>query len=672
MANNVEQPHRAYPAMRVYTFGEFTIERRMPASPAAHVPRYVRVDHKEWHSRGPAKTLLKVLLCRSRRRASRDELVEALWPEEPANSEHAFDSAVSVLRKVLHPASGESLLTKSRAGGITIFSLPGQERLWVDADAFLDSIEQAMRADRTGADSLPFWEAAHALVTGEFLEDDLYSSWVASRRQTINATHHRCLHRLADLYVERNMPDQAETLLQLFLLDDPTNEDALCRLMVLLEEQGRYQEASHLYEHTARILDEELHTKPMPRTSALAQRLFSASITSLQTAMLSSTPQPGVRGTHQHTPHEREAWHDSSSFSTPFAPYILKTLDMTASRRQVLQGMLSIASAALVLPPQEILSPDSWERLALVGRKPSHIDTSALQDLETITKSYWRLRANTTSTDLMNGVLGHFQTVIDLLQHPLPTVTFRQLCAVAAETAQILGQMLFDQQDYPAAWSYYTVALHAAQEALTADVRAVGLGRMSFLLTYSHQAQEALPLLEEAQHLTQQSPSPTIRSWLAAVEAEAQAHLSDADACIRALETAELLATEDGFGVDPYATGLNLSRLAGYKGVCFVRLQQPEKALPALQKALALLPPSAIRRQSTLLTDMATAYVQQGAIEQACQLAGQAATLTVETRSRSVLQRLRQLRQKMEPWNTMSTVRDFDEQTAALLASLNA
>src|SRR6266581_6227200 len=137
MANNVEQPHRAYPAMRVSTFGEFILERRVPVPPVAYVPRYVRVAHEEWHSRGPAKTLLKVLLCRSRRRASRDELVEALWPEEePANSEHAFDSAVSVLRKVLRPASGESLLTKSRTGGITIFSLPGQERLWVDADAF--------------------------------------------------------------------------------------------------------------------------------------------------------------------------------------------------------------------------------------------------------------------------------------------------------------------------------------------------------------------------------------------------------------------------------------------------------------------------------------------------------------------------------------------------------
>ena len=128
-------------------------------------------------------------------------MLEALWPEEEdIDVAHAFDSAVSVLRKVLCTQHGESLLAKSRAGGVTIFSLPGQERLWVDADAFLGSVEQATHAERMGADPLPILEAAHALVTGEFLEDELYSGWAEPRRQMINAAHHRCLYRLADLY----------------------------------------------------------------------------------------------------------------------------------------------------------------------------------------------------------------------------------------------------------------------------------------------------------------------------------------------------------------------------------------------------------------------------------------------------------------------------------------
>ena len=44
--------------------------------------------------------LLKVLVCRANRRASRDELIEAIWPDhETINATHALDSAASVLRR---------------------------------------------------------------------------------------------------------------------------------------------------------------------------------------------------------------------------------------------------------------------------------------------------------------------------------------------------------------------------------------------------------------------------------------------------------------------------------------------------------------------------------------------------------------------------------------------
>jgi hypothetical protein len=83
MGDSARQQHGSHPVMRVYTFGEFVLEQLVSPQPsAAHAPRYERVAQEEWHSRGPAKRLLKVLLCRSRRRVSREELLEALWPEE--------------------------------------------------------------------------------------------------------------------------------------------------------------------------------------------------------------------------------------------------------------------------------------------------------------------------------------------------------------------------------------------------------------------------------------------------------------------------------------------------------------------------------------------------------------------------------------------------------------
>jgi hypothetical protein len=108
---------------------------------------------------------------------------------------------------------------------------------------------------------LPLLEKAHALAAGEFLEDDLYAEWAQGRRHTINGARHRVLFKLVDLYLQDERVGLAEELLFAALEEDPTDEDALCRLMVLLVEQQRRQEALHLYHYTEDVLQEE-QTEP--------------------------------------------------------------------------------------------------------------------------------------------------------------------------------------------------------------------------------------------------------------------------------------------------------------------------------------------------------------------------------------------------------------------------
>ena len=666
----VEQAH---PSIRIHLFGEFIVERLLPSPPSSiEAPRYERVRPEEWRSRGPAMALLKALLCRPRRRASRDALIETLWPpDEDYESEHAFDSAASILRKVMRTQQGESLLSKIRTGGVTIYALPNQQRLWVDADAFEQFIDQAMRAERAGEDALPLWEAASTLVNGAFLEDDLYSGWAQTRRHLLHAAYHRCVHRLVDLYLVRNMVDQAETLLQEVVLDDASDEDALCRLMVLLEQQGRYQEALHLYHRSVRVLDEDYHTRPSARTITLVERMRNEPMGMAYSEMLSQK---------ERLPLTQEA-SVSQALLPPLArsntvlpqfpsPLPASLLDRTTSRRQMLQELLGVAGAALLAPPYELLNPDAWERLSTAISRATYVDEGVLGDLETITKSYWRLRANTSSADLFNGVLGHFQTTVHLMRERPATSAYERLCSLAGEIAQMIGQMLFDMQDYATAWTYYKFSLHAAQEAANEDLRAVGLGRLSFLVADGGHVSKAILLLQEAQHGA--SRNAIIRCWLAALEAEGQARLRNATACMKALDLAEKITAHQTLGGDRYATGFNLSRLAGYKGACFVRLHQPTEALAALREALALLNPQAIRRTSTLLTDMATAHVQQNEIEEACRLAHQALSMTIQTRSMSVLQRLGRLRRNLEPWKTLPAVKDIDEQLNTTLAMITS
>src|SRR5229473_4329612 len=268
--------HAEYPLMRIITLGEFALERLVPTPSRAQdePPRYARVSRSEWSHRGPAMALLKVLLCRPNRRASRDELIEAIWPDHEAiNAAHALDSAASVLRRhILRTSEVGSLLLTLRSGGETIFKLPGQHRLWVDADVFLSLVSKAMRVECQGQNPMPLLEEAYALARGEFLEDDLYAEWAQSRRHTINGARQRVLFKLVDLSLKDEQVSRAEELLFAALEEDPADEDALCRLMILLVEQERRQEALHLYQYTEDVLQEE-QTEPAVYTRELARRI---------------------------------------------------------------------------------------------------------------------------------------------------------------------------------------------------------------------------------------------------------------------------------------------------------------------------------------------------------------------------------------------------------------
>lgn len=276
MPNAFEQEHAQFPLVRITTLGEFALDRlvRPPSRNGDEPARYVRVAQSEWSNRGPAMALLKVLLCRANRRASRDELIEAIWPDHEAiNAAHALDSAASVLRRhILHSGEMGSLLLTLRSGGETIFKLAGQQRLWVDADALLSLASQATRTECQGQNPLPLLEEAHALARGEFLEDDPYAEWVQGRRRTINGARHRVLFKLVDLYTRDGRVGLAEELLFAALEEDPTDEDALCRLMVLLVEQERRQEALQLYQYAEDVLHEE-RAEPAVYTRELARRI---------------------------------------------------------------------------------------------------------------------------------------------------------------------------------------------------------------------------------------------------------------------------------------------------------------------------------------------------------------------------------------------------------------
>ena len=345
--------------------------------------------------------------------------------------------------------------------------------------------------------------------------------------------------------------------LRRYAASHPTDEDVLRPLMELLGEQEHYQELLDLYQTCETKLARE-DRQPDSRTQDIQEYFKSKQIRQVRTpdkpiqaqsaAVPSTKPlfpswssMSSMLGASSEMPLP-EARVIDISFPPHTTPALMDTLDMMKSRRQVLHELLGNACIILVLSPYAI-EPRERRRQPLISL--SHgvgLDLAVLDDLECITASYWRLCKN-TSLDLLGSVTEHFQAITHQLKRKQPYEIAQRLCQLAGETAQILGKTLFDLHEYALAWSYYTFSLKAAQIASNHDLWAVGLGRMSLLLIYWEQPQDARPLLQEARQLT--IKMPRIACWLAAVEAEVHAQLGDADACDAALSTAKELAKNE-------------------------------------------------------------------------------------------------------------------------------
>jgi len=133
----------------------------------------------------------------------------------------------------------------------------------------------------------------------------------------------------------------------------------------------------------------------------------------------------------------------------------------------------------------------------------------------------------------------------------------------------------------------------------------------------------------------------------------------------KALEQAEAVSDQQLVGDDPLWTHFSLPSLAGYKGVCYVRLCHP-LAQDALLEALTSLP----SRKATTLVDLANSYAQSGEVEESCKRAGQALVLTEQNKSVNTLQRVYDFRPALDTWSTSQYVKDLDQQIAATRASL--
>ncbi len=250
----------------------------------------------------------------------------------------------------------------------------------------------------------------------------------------------------------------------------------------------------------------------------------------------------------------------------------------------------------------------------------------------------------------------------DSLHEPQPAEDHRRLCALAGDLFQLCGEIFFDSDSYAEAAYCYSMAAYASKEAQAFDLWACAMTRHAFINIYERQYTHAASLLNGAQQLAARGDSnrPT-RHWVAAVQAQTHAGLGELSACQRSLDIAEEVTH---LGVTARTSGwlrFEGSRLNEERGACYVSLNRPELAEPALTRALEQ--PISIRRRGGVLTDLAITGAQRGDLDQVL-MHGAAALDTVrQTASAGYIGRkLTELRTHLVPFLGDRHVRFLDSQ----------
>ncbi len=198
-------------------------------------------------TRRHAATLVKLLALAPERRLHREEVLDALWPDDD------IDEAAPKLHKAAHFAR--------RATGLanTIVLRNDTAELFADSEVEIDALafETLARAALTAADQM-LAHRALAVYGGELLPQDQYEDWAAARREQLQHLHRELLR------LDERWQDLADL--------DPGDERAHLELMRRHLAAGDRHAALRQFERLDRELRRELGVAPGSEAVALRDR----------------------------------------------------------------------------------------------------------------------------------------------------------------------------------------------------------------------------------------------------------------------------------------------------------------------------------------------------------------------------------------------------------------
>jgi DNA-binding SARP family transcriptional activator len=222
--------------LRVFVHGPLEVWKR-EASGAWRL-----VDKDDWGKGRPARSVFKRLLVAPGRRLSRGSIQDDLWPDTE-NFELADKNVYNAINQIRR-VTGKDLVRTFE----TVYEMADQSVIWVDRDACEVLLKEAENWGYTSREALSLLEQALTyLERGELLEGES-GIWVYGLRKKSEDMLKQCRCWLAQAYECQGKLWQAGEQYRALCAAMPPDEEALQHWMVLLNLQGKPQEALKCYQ----------------------------------------------------------------------------------------------------------------------------------------------------------------------------------------------------------------------------------------------------------------------------------------------------------------------------------------------------------------------------------------------------------------------------------------
>ena len=222
-------------------------------------------------TRRKAGSLIRYLLLQPKRSASREQILETLWPElEPDNGLDILYQATSTLRRILEPDLPEKFPSRYliiEGERISLVLPPGS---YSDFDHFENELPVAIRNRKVEE-----LQTLLALHEGELFPMERYSDWILERRNQVENLYLQGLHSLGMLHLIDQDYYQELEISRKILKIDPWNEDAVLMGMQAFLGLKNTPRALIYYEDFRITLEKELGIKPRPDLRELAAEIAS-------------------------------------------------------------------------------------------------------------------------------------------------------------------------------------------------------------------------------------------------------------------------------------------------------------------------------------------------------------------------------------------------------------